>query len=87
MLQIHTKITFLVETKPKVIIWTQIDAILNRHTFETQQTILKYLPKKAKIKIFDRTPYPTVTTQINNMIRSRTGMLIPNLCLILTWTN
>ena len=30
---------------------------------------------------------PLVTTQIRNMIRSRTGMLIPSLCLILTWTN
>jgi hypothetical protein len=29
----------------------------------------------------------TVTTQIRNMIRSRTGMLIPSLCLILTRTN
>ena len=27
---------------------------------ETQQTILKYLPKKAKIQIFDRKPWPNV---------------------------
>ena len=28
--------------------------------FETQQTILKYLPKKVKIQIFDRKPRPNV---------------------------
>jgi hypothetical protein len=31
--------------------------------------------------------WDAVTTQIRNMIRSRTGMLIPSLCLILTKTN
>ena len=32
----------------------------NRHAFETQQTILEYLSKKTKIRIFDRTPQPIV---------------------------
>jgi hypothetical protein len=30
-------------------VYSPHDAILNRHAFETQQTILEYLPKKAKI--------------------------------------
>jgi hypothetical protein len=36
-----------------------IDAILNRPAFETQQTILEYLPKKAKIRILIEHPNPT----------------------------
>jgi hypothetical protein len=35
------------------------DAILNRHAFETQQTILEYLPQKAKIRILIEHPNPT----------------------------
>jgi hypothetical protein len=35
------------------------DEILNRHAFETQQTILEYLPKKAKIIILIEHPNPT----------------------------
>ena len=35
------------------------DAILNRPAFETQQTILEYLPKKAKIRILIEYPNPT----------------------------
>jgi hypothetical protein len=34
------------------------DAILNRHAFETQQTLLEYLPKKAKIRILIEHPNP-----------------------------
>jgi hypothetical protein len=30
------------------------DENFNRHAFKTQQTILEYLPKKAKIHIFNR---------------------------------
>jgi hypothetical protein len=45
------------------------DAILNRPAFETQQTILKYLPKKAKIRILIEHPNPTFIneTQIEGM--------------------
>ena len=34
------------------------DAILNRYAFETQQTLLEYLPKKAKIRILIEHPKP-----------------------------
>jgi hypothetical protein len=42
-----------------VVVLGDSNAILNRHAFETQQTILEYLPKKAKIKILIEHPNPT----------------------------
>jgi hypothetical protein len=55
------------------------DAILNRHAFETQQTILEYLPKKAKIRILIEHPNPTFIneTQIEGMkITNHNPMII-----------
>ena len=40
------------------------DAILNRPAFETQQTILEYFPKKAKIRILIEHPNPTFVNEM-----------------------
>ena len=53
----------------------------------TLQSSLK-LPVAVPIPINEEPAFAIiVATQIRNMIRSRTGMLIPSLCLILTRTN
>ena len=70
------------------------DILLAENNKEFIKTIKEWLSSTFEMKTWVRQALclvsrssEIVTTQIRNMIQSRTGMLIPSLCLILTRTN
>ena len=85
----HFLVDFIVlDTQPITHASTPIPVILGKPFLATSNALINCKSGIMKlVSLKDSIPIICVTTQICNMIRSRTDMLIPSLCLILTRTN